>query len=158
MAHARMYGTSTRSRIQQIKTDLQTLQKGSKSIHEHLQTAKSLSLSLASARKAVDEEDLILWTLRGLGSEFDPIVEAINSQPICPSFVAVSDVLLVFELRLTPPTSPSTTAFSATTAPLLPTPSQPATKSITSGRSSSYGRGQASRGRGSSRQGRGGRG
>lgn len=89
-----VYGTSTRSRIQQIKTDLQTLPKGSKSIHEHLQTAKSLSLSLASAGKAVDEEDLILWTLRGLGSEFDPIVAAINSQPICPSFAAVPGILL----------------------------------------------------------------
>lgn len=58
-----IYGTSSRSRIQLLKSDLQSLQKGSRSVHDHLQAAKSLSLALASAGKPVDEEDLILWTL-----------------------------------------------------------------------------------------------
>lgn len=72
-----VYGTRTRSSIQQLKTELQTLQKGSKTIHEHLQAAKSLSLALASAGRVVDDEDLILCTLCGLGSEYDPMVAAI---------------------------------------------------------------------------------
>lgn len=47
--------------MQQLKTDLQTIQKGTP-IHDFVHAAKSLALALASASRPVDDEDLVLWT------------------------------------------------------------------------------------------------
>lgn len=154
LALEHMYDTATRSCIQQLKTELQTLQKGSKTIHEHLQTAKSLSLALASAGKAVDDEDLILWISRGLGSEYDPLVAAINTQTVCPSYAAVSGILLDFELRLTPLIATPPSAFTATSARTYgpSTPSSPAFSSPSdNNRTPPSSRRHDSRGRGGGR-------
>ena len=58
------------------------MSKGSKSITESADHAKMLmlALSLASTGKPVDDDDdLILWLLKCVGSEFDPIVVAVNT-------------------------------------------------------------------------------
>lgn len=91
-------------------------------------------------------------TLRGLGSEYAPIVAAINSQTKCPSYPAVSGMLLDFEHRLgLSQTTPAAFTTTATPGPAVQTPSKPFNPS----RSSSFGRSQGGRGRGAGRIGRG---
>lgn len=58
-------------------------------------------MALASVGKAVDYDVLVFWTLRGLGSEYDSIVAAINSRPDPLSLEEVCGLFLDFELRLT---------------------------------------------------------
>uniref|UniRef100_A0A6N2N5R1 Retrotransposon Copia-like N-terminal domain-containing protein n=1 Tax=Salix viminalis TaxID=40686 RepID=A0A6N2N5R1_SALVM len=95
-----LYGSHTRDRIQQIKGELQTLTKGTFSLEDYLHKAKSLALSLRGAGKPIDEDDLIICILRGLGSEFDPIVAALNACDMFPSLEGVIGKLRDFEIRL----------------------------------------------------------
>jgi len=95
-----LYGSHTRDRIQQMKGELQTLSKGSYSLEDYLHRAKSLALSLRDAGKLMDDDDLIVCILRGLGSEFDPIVAALNARDMFPSLEGVISKLRDFEIRL----------------------------------------------------------
>ncbi|KAF9669393.1 hypothetical protein SADUNF_Sadunf14G0103100 [Salix dunnii] len=95
-----LYGSHTRDRIQQMKGELQTLNKGSYSLEDYLHKAKSLALSLRGAGKPMDDDDLIVCILRGLGSEYDPIVAALNARDMFPSLEGVIGKLRDFEIRL----------------------------------------------------------
>ncbi|KAK1258077.1 hypothetical protein QJS04_geneDACA023713 [Acorus gramineus] len=64
-----LYGTLTRSRIQQVNSELLSLSKGSLSVSKYIHRAKALAQTLASAGKPIDDDDLVMWILRGLGSE-----------------------------------------------------------------------------------------
>ncbi|KAG6784643.1 hypothetical protein POTOM_010341 [Populus tomentosa] len=95
-----LYGSHTRDRIQQMKGELQTLSKGSYSLEDYLHKAKSLALSLRGAGKPMDDDDLIVCILRGLGSEFDPIIAALNARDMFPSLEGVISKLRDFEIRI----------------------------------------------------------
>jgi len=95
-----LYGSHTRDHIQQMKGELQTLSKGSYSLEDYLHKAKSLALSLRGVGKPMDDDDLIVCILRGLGSEFDPIVAALNASDMFPSLEPVISKLRDFEIRL----------------------------------------------------------
>ncbi|KAK8957728.1 hypothetical protein KSP39_PZI001284 [Platanthera zijinensis] len=95
-----LYGTLTRSQILQLKTELQSMTKGALSMADYVQRVKSISQNLANAGKPIDEDDLVMWLLRGLGSEFDPIVAAINLSRDSPTVDEVTALLFDFELRL----------------------------------------------------------
>jgi hypothetical protein len=90
-------GSHTRDHIQQIKGELQTLSKGSYSLEDYLHRAKSLALSLRGAGKPMGDNDLIVCILCGLGSEFDPIVAALNARDMFPSLEGVISKLRDFE-------------------------------------------------------------
>ncbi|KAF9672613.1 hypothetical protein SADUNF_Sadunf11G0060800 [Salix dunnii] len=64
------------------------------------ETAKSLALSLCGAGKPMDDDDLIVCILSGLGSEFDLIVAALNACDMFPSLEGVISKLRDFEIRL----------------------------------------------------------
>lgn len=74
-----LYGLHTRDRVQQMRGELQVLTKGSSSMEECLHKAKSLALSPCGVGKPMDDDEFIL------GSEFDPIVAAINARDNFPS-------------------------------------------------------------------------
>uniref|UniRef100_A0A6N2LGN1 Retrotransposon Copia-like N-terminal domain-containing protein n=1 Tax=Salix viminalis TaxID=40686 RepID=A0A6N2LGN1_SALVM len=95
-----LYGSHTRDRLQQMKSELQSLNKGSSSLEDYLHKAKSLALSLRGVGKAMDEDELIICILRGLGSEFDPIVAALNARDVYPSLEGVIGKLRDFEIRI----------------------------------------------------------
>lgn len=57
------FASLSRSHIIQLKTQLQSLKKGSQSITEYIQRIKHLSDSLASASSPIDEDDLIIYVL-----------------------------------------------------------------------------------------------
>ncbi|KAG6790018.1 hypothetical protein POTOM_006161 [Populus tomentosa] len=108
-----LYGSHTRDRLQQMKGELQSLNKGSSSLEDYLHKAKSLALSLQGAGKPMDDDEFIICILRGLGSEFDPIVAALNARDVFRSLEGVIDKLRDFEIRLqaTRVTSPNVAFF-----------------------------------------------
>ena len=60
----------------------------------------------------MDNDDLIICILYGLGSEFDPIVAALNAHDIFPSIEGVISKLCDFEIKLhNAKTTPSNIAF-----------------------------------------------
>nr|TKS04603.1 uncharacterized protein D5086_0000143280 [Populus alba] len=95
-----LYGSHTRDRLQQMKGELQSLNKGSSSLEDYLHKAKSLALSLRGAGKPMDDDEFIICILRGLGSEFDPIVAALNARDVFPPLEGVIGKLRDFEIRL----------------------------------------------------------
>ena len=48
---------------------MQSLNKGSSSLEDYLHKAKSLALSLHGAGKPMDNDEFIIYILRGLGSD-----------------------------------------------------------------------------------------
>lgn len=53
------------------------------SMEDQSYKAKSLALSLQSARKPIDDNDFIIYVMRGLGFEFDLNIAAINACDVC---------------------------------------------------------------------------
>ncbi|XP_042962597.1 uncharacterized mitochondrial protein AtMg00810-like [Carya illinoinensis] len=78
-----LYGSHTRDRIQQMKGQLQSLNKGSSSLEDYLHKVKSLALYL-----------------QGVGFEFDPILAALNAQDIFPRLEGVIGKLRDFKIHL----------------------------------------------------------
>jgi hypothetical protein len=71
-----------------------------------------LALSLRGAGKPMDDDDLIVFILHGLGFEFDPIVAALNAHDMFLSFEGVISKLNDFEIKLhNAKTTPSNVAF-----------------------------------------------
>jgi hypothetical protein len=95
-----LYGTHTRDPIQQIKGELQSLTKGTSSLEDYLHKANALALSLYGAGKPMDDDEFIICILRGLGSEFDPIVAPLNARDTFPSLEGVIGKLHDFEIRI----------------------------------------------------------
>jgi len=95
-----LYGTHTQDHIQQIKGELQSLTKGTSSLKDYLHKAKALALSLYGASKPMDDDEFIICILRGLGSEFDPIVATLNARDTFPSLEGVIGKLHDFEIRI----------------------------------------------------------
>ncbi|KAF9661080.1 hypothetical protein SADUNF_Sadunf19G0030600 [Salix dunnii] len=100
------YGNHTRDRLHQMKSELQSLSKGSSSLEDYLHRAKSLALSLRGAGKAMNDDELIICILRGLGFEFDLIVATLNTRDVYPSLEGVINKLRDFEIFV-----PSNVAF-----------------------------------------------
>ena len=76
---------------------LHDMSKGSKTIDDYLNHAKSLADALLSINKPVSDKDLVTAVLRGLGVEFSMLVTTILNQPTLPSFVDLRSRLLAFE-------------------------------------------------------------
>lgn len=74
-----LYGRHTHDHVQQMRGELESLTKGTASMEEYLHKAKSLALTLHSARKPMDDDNFFICLLRGLGSKFSPIFGTINA-------------------------------------------------------------------------------
>jgi hypothetical protein len=58
-----LYGSHTRDRLQQMKGELQSLNKGNSSLEDYLHKAKSLALSLRGTCKPMDDDEFIICIL-----------------------------------------------------------------------------------------------
>ena len=83
-----------------MKGELHTLNKGFYSLEDYLHKAKSMALLLRGAGKPMDDDDLIVFILRGLGSEFDPIIATLNARDMFPSLEGMISKLCDFEIRI----------------------------------------------------------
>lgn len=65
------FASISRSHVLQLKSNVQSLKKGSSSIDQYLHQLKDVTDSLAAAGHLVDDTDLIFHTLNGLPSKYD---------------------------------------------------------------------------------------
>jgi hypothetical protein len=71
---ANNFASKSRSRCNQLKRQLQTLQQGTRTCTEYLRAAKSLAYQLAIIGNQIDDEDLVSFTLNGLNSSYNTFV------------------------------------------------------------------------------------
>ncbi|XP_010241784.1 PREDICTED: uncharacterized protein LOC104586305 [Nelumbo nucifera] len=96
----RVYASPSRARLMQIKHDLHHLNKGSKSMTDNFHKVKSLSDSLATVGHPLHIDDIILYTIGGLSSEYDSLVTAITTKTDEISIDELHGILLQHGLRL----------------------------------------------------------
>ncbi|XP_020571647.1 uncharacterized protein LOC110018626 [Phalaenopsis equestris] len=92
-----MYANRSRSHILFLKERLSQATRGNKSVTEFLQSVKSLADQLALAGAPLQEEDLILHCLNGVGPEFKEIGGAIRAREQPISFEALHEKLIEYE-------------------------------------------------------------
>jgi len=66
----KMYSTNTQARKMQLKQELHNLQKNKMNISDYSTKVKNLADALASIGAPVDDEDLVVVTLNGLGKNY----------------------------------------------------------------------------------------
>ncbi|XP_016650428.1 PREDICTED: uncharacterized protein LOC107881340 [Prunus mume] len=91
------YATVSRARINHLKTELQTAQKGSDSIEKFLLRLKHIRDHLAIAGVSVSDDDMMIAALNGLPSEFDMIRTVLVARDTSLSFKDFRNQLLAAE-------------------------------------------------------------
>ncbi|CAL8156489.1 unnamed protein product [Prunus armeniaca] len=94
------FNSQSRSRILQLKHQLQTTKRGTSSITDFVDQMTAVADSLALAGKPVDDDDLIDLILNSLGPAYESVVNSIQSRD---PLMAVDDVitfLLTAETRM----------------------------------------------------------
>jgi hypothetical protein len=96
------FASESRSRVSQLKSQLQSLNQGSKSCAEYLGTAKKWADQLAAIGKPTEDEDLISFILSVLNPSYNSFVTSYTlttrNNPL--SFTDFQDELLNFEVML----------------------------------------------------------
>ncbi|WVZ48888.1 hypothetical protein U9M48_000283 [Paspalum notatum var. saurae] len=95
----KMFKSSSRAWIMQIRMQLATIQKNDLNAAEYFRKVKRLADTLASIGKPLEDEEFISYLLGGLSSDYDPLVTSITT---CLDLYTVSNIyahLLSFETR-----------------------------------------------------------
>ena len=92
-------GAHTRSRIIYLKSEFHNTRKGEMKMEEYLAKMKNLADKLKLAESPISNSDLMIQTLNGLDSEYNPIVVKLSDQTNL-SWVDLQAQLLGFESRL----------------------------------------------------------
>lgn len=95
----RSFASRSKARIMQIRMQLTTIQKKDLSIADYFRKVKRLADTLAAIGKCLEDEELIAYLLRGLGSDYDSLVTSITTRT---DNYTVSDVyahMLNYEMR-----------------------------------------------------------
>jgi len=96
----KMFASKTRSPIMHLKERLSRFSKGTQSVTEYLQTIKSMSDELTVINSPLDDVDLIIHTLNGLGSKFKEITTTLRARENPIEFDALHDLLIDYESHL----------------------------------------------------------
>lgn len=75
-----MYASKTRARIMHLKERLSRFTKGATTMTEYLHGIKAISDELAIINSPLDDVDLVIHTLNGLGSEYRDITTAVRTR------------------------------------------------------------------------------
>lgn len=90
---------STKSHVMVFKVEFHQTRKNTMKMEEYLAKMKNISYQLTLARAPIPIEDLVLHTLNGFDSEYNPIVVTLMDQSD-PTWIDVQSSLLSFESRL----------------------------------------------------------
>jgi gag-polypeptide of LTR copia-type len=88
------------ARVLELKLQLQTSKKGGATCGQYLQHMKSIANCLCSIGSDISEQDLILYNLQGLGTDFDNFVTAVSMRSGSLTMVKLHNLLLSHEARL----------------------------------------------------------
>ncbi|KAF8391616.1 hypothetical protein HHK36_023922 [Tetracentron sinense] len=101
------FAAHSRARILQLRMELQVLKKGSDPISKYFQRAKTLAHQLAAAARPIQDEDLLLYILGGLPSEYGPFRTSISTRVESISLADLLGFLLTEEFRIAQDAIPS---------------------------------------------------
>uniref|UniRef100_A0A803P1W3 Integrase catalytic domain-containing protein n=1 Tax=Cannabis sativa TaxID=3483 RepID=A0A803P1W3_CANSA len=94
------FANQSKARLLRIKSQLSIIQKGNLSITDYYDKVKLLADSLSSGGHPLDDSDLIMHMLNGLGPEYDPVVVHVTSLVDILSLESIQSMLLTHESRL----------------------------------------------------------
>ncbi|KAL5807575.1 hypothetical protein ACOSQ4_030308 [Xanthoceras sorbifolium] len=95
-----MFSQQSMARIMHLRSQLQTLKKGSMKISEYILKIKGVADALMAAGQTMTEQDLVAYILGGLGLEFDPIICNIASKKEEITLQDAQFLLMGYESRL----------------------------------------------------------
>jgi hypothetical protein len=95
-----MFKTNTKARKLQLKQELHIVEKKNMSINEYSLKIKGIVESLASINVSVDDDDLVIVCLNGLGKEYKPFKTSITVRENVPNFRDLVSMLIVEEKTL----------------------------------------------------------
>ena len=81
----------------QLKLELQTTKKGSMLMIDYIMKIKGAADNLAAIGEPISEQDQVMNLLGGFGSDYNPVVTAINIRDDKISLAAIHSMLLAFE-------------------------------------------------------------
>lgn len=93
----KMFSSSTRARIVQIRVELATTKKRDLSAAAYFSKIKSLASELTAADAPLRDDEVVAYLLAGLGSDYDPFVTSITTKTEALSLDDVYAHLLTFE-------------------------------------------------------------
>ncbi|KAK2454089.1 Copia polyprotein/retrotransposon [Trifolium repens] len=128
LALQRAFSNRSRSRIMSLKERLTSISKGTSSVSTYLQTIRSIADELTLIGNPVDDIDLVIHTLNGLGPSFKEFTASIRTRDTPILFNDLYDKLVDFEMFLQREENLATTP--------------PMTANYVHGRQNNYGRGR----------------
>jgi hypothetical protein len=84
----------------QLKQELHNLQKNKMNINDYFTKVKNLADALASIGAPIDDEDLVVVTLNGLGKDYSQFRTLIAIQKTFPNFQDLITLLRSEEMRV----------------------------------------------------------
>ncbi|KAG9441196.1 hypothetical protein H6P81_017050 [Aristolochia fimbriata] len=103
LALEKMFAPQARVSALHLQIQLQSMRKNGMSAEEYLGKMKSLSDALSGlVQKPVDDSDLVLFALTGLGPDYEPFVSMVSRRAEPPSFEELRRLLQCHESRLYP--------------------------------------------------------
>ncbi len=96
----KMYSTNTQARKMQLRQELHNLQKNKMNISDNFTKVKNLVDVLASIRAPVDDEDLVVVTLNGLGKDYSQFRTSIVVRKTFPDFQDLITLFISEEMRV----------------------------------------------------------
>ncbi|CAA7017749.1 unnamed protein product [Microthlaspi erraticum] len=97
---ATTFGNPTRGHIRQLKFQIKSCVKGTKTISEYLRLIKAKADDLSLLGKPMDPEDLTEQILDGLSEDYKPEIDAINGRDTTISYTELHERLLNREAML----------------------------------------------------------
>lgn len=94
------YANKSRSQIMSLKERLSVIQRGEQTITKYLQQIRTMEDDLSLASSPVVQDDLILYTLKGVDLDYREIAAAIVARDTCISFEDIHDKLTDFKSYL----------------------------------------------------------
>jgi hypothetical protein len=94
------YSNRSRAKIMSLKERLATISKGSSSVHDYLRTIRSIGDELALIGHPVDDLDLVIAAVNGLGPTFREFSTSIRTRDTPIQFDELFDKLVDFEIYL----------------------------------------------------------
>ncbi|KAF8378637.1 hypothetical protein HHK36_029986 [Tetracentron sinense] len=96
----KLYASRSRTRVMQLKEDLTLTQRGTRTITEYVHSVKTIADELALIDAPLSQDDITLYVLHGLGSEYRDIVAPIRARESSLSFEELHDLLIGHEAYL----------------------------------------------------------
>ncbi|KAJ1692595.1 hypothetical protein LUZ63_009293 [Rhynchospora breviuscula] len=96
----RTFSATSQARLIELQQRLQGISKGGSTCAEYLQQIRSLADELAFVGSPVSDRELVNYTLRGLGTDFNPLVLAVTARSEPISSPDLHALLLSCENRL----------------------------------------------------------